>query len=159
MARHARWHGEDQIVEVDTPTQGQRLGVRNGAPVRFEVQRVDARGVVTVRGEDLARWHTVRVAGQALARDQGVVLLASVGEAQLTPDGDGVDASPVGADVQPVDAVQVLDAHPSPTKGLVQRSEHHVAHAGRHLPEDGPPVVEERPTGQVHPEPGAEPRT
>ena len=74
----------------------------------------------------------------------------------------GVDVRPLAlgtvghADV--LEPVKELEAHPAPGEHLPERREYHVAHSRLHLPEEGPPVGEERPEVPAQRGAGGDPR-
>src|SRR5262249_32779525 len=100
-----------------------------------------------------------RKARQAANVDQRVIGRGTGRELCLAGYRHRLDRPPVCREMKMVDPAEELEPNAAPARGLVQRSEHHPAHTGAHLPEDGPAVLEEQLRGQEEAEPGGEPGT
>ena len=152
LARHVRQHPErdreDHLVVVAARLQPHRSDVRPGAAVRLERLARDRR-----RSVDLVELHVVGEHREPLDPHQRPVLVEARAERDLSTEADGLDALTVGARVEAIEAMEELEAHAPPSKGLVQGREHHIAHPCSHLPEHRSPVGKEHAAGEE--EPGA----
>ena len=84
----------------------------------------------------------VREDGKAADSGQRLVFVHPVGKPGLTPHRDRVDCLTAVVEMQCVDAVEELELDAASAQRLVQRRDDDVAHAGRHLPEEGALVLE-----------------
>ena len=87
---------------------------------------------------------------QALDPDQRVVLVDTVGEADLTADGDRLDGLMLRVEMQRIDPVEELEPDPAAAQHLIDRGDDDVAHPGGHLPEERTLVLEKRYAGEQY---------
>ena len=145
---HPDGHGEHDMVEILASLQYALLDVAAIPEVRF--QAVDS-----VSGLDLVEQRSVRKHRQTANCRQRFVVFDAVGEANLPAHGDRVDGLTTCVQMQSVDAMEELELHAAAPKCLIQRGDHDIAHACRHLPEDRPAVLEERYADEEDRGPGA----
>ena len=142
-----------RVDHVEVRAGGQRPGFLAAAirPVRLQVgARLPGQLLPPGPG---------RKARQAAHGDQRVVSRDSGRKPCLAGYCHRRDRPPVGREMELIDPAEELEPDAAPEQRLIQRGEHHLSHAGPHLPEDGTAVLEEQLRGQEEAKPGGEPRT
>ena len=90
---------------------------------------------------------------QTLDPDQRVVLADTVGETDLTADGDRLDGLMLRVEMQRVDPGEELEPDPAAAQHLIDRGDDDIAHPRGHLPEERTLVLEKCDAGEHYGQP------